>query len=413
MKEENINRLIEKCEEFFHKNRYAEISIRNQKRRWNRGIVNFMTERNLEIYSPSVGTEYLENRVCIEKIKDTTRMERVKDIRVLNDMLMLGTIRKTGKSVICHSLEGKIGKDMFAFLENLKGNRRASKTLSHHRRNLSYFLDFLYAQGKESSSEITESDITAYIDICRNKLSSLTTLKLLFNFWEQNGITSGHFAELFKEFRIKRKERIPSFYTTDEVIKMEQSINRNSPIGKRDYAMFLLASRLGLRASDIATLTFSELDWDSSLLKKKTQKTGAYIELPLLADVGNAIIDYLQNARPKSDSEKLFLLGRSPYSPLNAGVVSTQINNIIKKANVDIRNRHHGAHALRHSLASAMLESNVSIETISETLGHCNSETTMCYLKIDIESLRKCSLDVPAVPKSFYIQRGGAFYEKF
>lgn len=229
---------------------------------------------------------------------------------------------------------------------------------------------------------------------------------------EQIGIATGLFADFFISFKVKEKERIPSFYATDEVIKIEHSVNRNSPIGKRDYAMVLLASRLGLRSSDIATLTFSELDWANNILKKRMQKTGKFIELPLLAEVGNAIIDYLKNARPKSKSDMVFLLGRSPYSPLDAGVVSTQINNIIKRTGVDVKNRHHGAHALRHSLASAMLGMNTSIETISETLGHQSTEATMCYLKIDVESLKKCVLQVPLVPDSFYQQKGGAFYEK-
>lgn len=356
--------------------------------------------------------EYLENCVNLEKIKEGTRLERIRNIRVLNDMLSLGTIRKTSITPITHRLDGLIGHDMEKFVESFNGKRRSEKTVLHHRRNLCYFLEFLYARDKTSTAEITESDVITYTSACRNKVSAVTTLKLLFNFWRQTGIVAGFLADFFESFKVKEKERIPSFYSIDEVAKIEHFVNRNSPIGKRDYAMVLLASRLGLRSSDIATLTFSELDWENNMLKKRMQKTGKFIELPLLAEVGNAIIDYLKNARPKSKSDMVFLLGRSPYLPLDASVVSAQINNIIKRAGVDIKGRHHGAHALRHSLASAMLGMNTSIETISETLGHQSAETTMCYLKIDIESLKKCALQVPSVPDSFYRQRGGAFYEK-
>lgn len=412
MEEDYIYHLIARCEAFFRQNRYAEISISGYKGRWNRGIIKYMAERSLEKYLPQIGAEYLESCANLEKIKEGTRLEKVRDIRILNNMLALGTIRKTSIIPITHRLDGQIGNDMVKFLEDFKSKRRSEKTVLHHRRNLRYFLDFLYARDKASTAEITESDVIAYTSVCRNKVSAVTTLKLLFNFWEQTGIVAGYFADFFKLFKVKEKERIPSFYATDEVAKIEHSVNRNSPIGKRDYAMVLLASRLGLRSSDIATLTFSELDWENNMLKKRMQKTGKFIELPLLAEVGNAIIDYLKNARPKSKSDMVFLLGKSPYSPLDAGVVSTQINNIIKRAGVDVKDRHHGAHALRHSLASAMLGMNTSIETISETLGHQNTETTMCYLKIDIESLKKCALQVPSVPDSFYRQRGGAFYEK-
>lgn len=412
MEEYKIYHLIASCEAFFRQNRYAEISINGYKRRWNRGIIKYMAERSLEKYSPKIGAEYLENWVNLEEIKEGTRLERVRDIRILNDMLTLGTIRRTSIIPIIYRLDGQIGNDMIKFLEDFKSKRRSEKTVLHHRRNLSYFLEFLYAKNKTSTAEVTESDVISYTSVCRNKVSAVTTLKLLFNFWEQTGIVVESFIDFFTSFKIKEKERIPSFYTTDEVAKIEHSVNRNSPIGKRDYAMVLLASRLGLRSSDIATLTFSELDWANNMLKKRMQKTGKFIELPLLAEVGNAIIDYLKNARPKSKSDMVFILGRSPYSPLDAGVVSAQINNIIKRAGVDVKDRHHGAHALRHSLASAMLGMNTSIETISETLGHQSTETTMCYLKIDVESLKKCALQVPSIPDSFYLQRGGSFYEK-
>lgn len=412
MGEDSIYDLIAKCEAFFSQNHYAEISINGYKRRWNRGIIKYMVDRNLEIYSPKIGAEYLENCINFEKIKEGTRLERVRNIRVLNDMLSLGAIRKTSIIPITHRLDGLIGHDMVKFIENFNGKRRSEKTVLHHRRNLSYFLEFLYARDKTSTAEITESDVITYTSVCRNKVSAVTTLKLLFNFWRQTGIVAGFLADFFESFKVKEKERIPSFYSIDEVAKIEHFVNRNSPIGKRDYAMVLLASRLGLRSSDIATLTFSELDWENNMLKKRMQKTGKFIELPLLAEVGNAIIDYLKNARPKSKSDMVFLLGRSPYLPLDASVVSAQINNIIKRTGVDIKGRHHGAHALRHSLASAMLGMNTSIETISETLGHQSAETTMCYLKIDIKSLKKCALQVPSVPDSFYRQRGGAFYEK-
>ncbi len=412
MEENNIQNIVARCEAFFRANRYAEISISGYKRRWSHGIIKYMAERSLEKYLPQIGAEYLENCIDFEKIKEGSRLEKVRDIRVLNDMLALGVIRKTSNTPIVYCLDGQIGYDMIKFIDDFKGKRRAEKTVLHHRRNLCYFLEFLHARKITSTAEITESDVVTYISICRNKVSAVSTLKQLLNFWVQTGVVDEFFADLCKSFKIKAKERIPSFYATDEVAKIEHSVNRNSPIGKRDYAMVLLASRLGLRASDIATLTFLELDWENNMLKKRMQKTNKFIELPLLSEVGNAIIDYLKNARPSSKSNIIFLLGRSPYSPLDASVVSTQINNIIKKAGVDINGRHHGAHALRHSLASAMLGMNTSIETIAETLGHQSTNTTMCYLKIDVESLKKCALYVPPVLDSFYQQRGGAFYEK-
>ena len=174
--------------------------------------------------------------------------------------------------------------------------------------------------------------------------------------------------------------------------------------------MVLLASRLGLRASDIAGLQFSNIDWDRDTITLVMQKTGKAIELPLLADVGNAIIDYLQNGRPRSALQSVFLSGRAPYVAATKSMVSSAINAIICKSGIDVTAKHHGPHSLRHSLASAMLENGTMMPVISESLGHRSTETTLTYLKIDIMSLRKCALPVPSVPENFYMQRGGAFY---
>ena len=174
--------------------------------------------------------------------------------------------------------------------------------------------------------------------------------------------------------------------------------------------MVLLASRLGLRASDIAGLLFSDIDWDKDTITLVMHKTGKIIELPLLADVGNAIIDYLQHGRPKSKLQNIFISSRAPYVAATKAMVCSAINTIICKSGVDTTSKRHGTNSLRHSLASAMLEGGATIPVISESLGHRGTETTMTYLKIDIKSLQKCALPVPAVPEEFYMQKGGAFY---
>jgi integrase len=210
--------------------------------------------------------------------------------------------------------------------------------------------------------------------------------------------------------KLSKKERIPSFYTAAEVNIVENSVNRSSGVGKRNYAMLLLASRLGLRASDIANLQFSNIDWDNNVLTLVMHKTGKVIELPLLADVGNAIIDYLQHGRPQTVSQNVFLSCKAPYVPATKSMVCSAINNIICKSGIDVSAKHHGPHSLRHSLASVMLEKGTTLPVISESLGHRSTETTLTYLKIDIKSLIECAIPVPPVPDAFYKQRGGAFY---
>jgi integrase len=214
-----------------------------------------------------------------------------------------------------------------------------------------------------------------------------------------------------KSVKPHRKEALPSCYDPEDVIRVENAIDRRSNIGKRDYAMVLLASRLGLRSSDIRMLEFKDIDWDNSEIKIVQYKTKRHLTLPLLADVGDAIIDYVKNSRPTSRLKNIFLTCTHPYKPCGSATVSSIVKRYFVESGVDCKGRHTGAHALRHSLATAMLGNGTTLPVISGVLGHETSESTMYYLGVDVSSLLKCSLDVPPVDESFYMQKGGILYE--
>lgn len=413
MIEENINHLIEKSEVYLRENRYADFSISKHKSLWKRGIAKYMESRHLKIYSPSIGDECLCHLASLNKYTDGSMYEFRRSIRVLNDMLILGYIRRTSREPIKHDLEGAIGQAMALFITHQRHLRRADKTVGHHQRNLSYFLEYLTKTKKLASpSEITEGDIVAYLEGCENKSSARNSIRMLMGYWYANGIIQYDFKEFFQLFKVRHKERIPSFYSHNDVEIIEASVNKNYPVGKRDYAIILLASRLGLRASDISSLTFDEIDWENNLIRKRTAKTCTFIELPLLPEVGNAIIDYLKNGRPSSNEKKIFLMHKPPYLSLSTSAICSKINLLIRDSGVEITDRHHGVHSLRHSLASALLSEATPINTISEILGHRSIQSTMCYLSIDIDSLRECALEVPRISETFYNQKGGYFYER-
>lgn len=236
-------------------------------------------------------------------------------------------------------------------------------------------------------------------------------LRSFFKHLFENNIISTPYTSVFSTMKASEPEyKVLSFYSTDEVRAIEMSVSRLSVKGKRDYAMILLASRLGLRASDIISLTLSNIDWDNNLIQIIQQKTKKAIKLPLLPEIGEAIIDYIMNGRPNHSSNTLFLTLREPYRPLRQNQFSQIAGKYIVMSGVNIAGRHHGVHCLRHSVASALLKNEVPLPVISQTLGHSSSSTTMIYLNIDIDALMKCSLDVPMVSDDFYNQNGGALY---
>jgi integrase len=188
------------------------------------------------------------------------------------------------------------------------------------------------------------------------------------------------------------------------VEKLLASIDRGSPPGKRDYAIILIASRLGLRSGDICDLSFENLKWETNTLEIIQKKTEEPLVLPLLEDVGLAIIDYLKYARPEcSSTNAIFLRLIPPMGKLTKDALHSIVTNRMHAAGIKIQDgKKHGPHALRHSLASALLEANTPLPVISEVLGHTTTQSTSVYLKIDINQLRTCTLE----PPSFYWNQG-------
>lgn len=410
MEEVKILELTERCIKYFQKQCYTRNRITVYKSLWRNGIISYMSQKGIESYSPSVGAEFVSTCHFHGTIRPQER-EKIRSIQVLDDMLKLGYIRKRCFTPVFHALDGEVGAEMEKLITHLTNLRRSMVTIKDYRLYLSEFLMHLNERNVKHVSAITEKDILTFVSSHpTNKVNIVSALRVLFRFWREEHIVDDRFEELFDTYKTHKPERIPSYFTANEVMRIEQSVSRNSANGKRNYAMLLLASRLGLRASDIADLQFSDIDWDKNMITLTMQKTKKVIELPLLADVGNAIIDYLRHGRPKSDSQNVFLSGNAPYVAATKNMVCAAINEIILRSGVDTSGKHHGPHSLRHSLASAMLNGGSMMPVISESLGHRSTQTTLAYLKIDIRSLQKCALSVPEIADCFYMQRGGAFY---
>lgn len=411
MEEMKIQELIDRCIDYFQSNCYTEHRISRYKSLWKNGILHYMGTLDIGHYTPAIGAGFVETCHYQGTIRHQER-EKIRSVHVLDDMLTGGYIRKRSFTPVHHSLEGEIGCEMEKLVTHMFNLRRSKTTVSDYRLYLSEFLNHLTSSGVNRMNEIAERHIISFISSHpTSKVNIVSALRVLFRYWKEEGIYDGRFDMLFETYKVRRRERIPSFYTAEEVKTVENSVSRSSGIGKRNYAMLLLASRLGLRASDIAGLQFDNMDWDRNLIILKMRKTQKVIELPLLANVGNAIVDYLRHGRPKSALQSVFLSGRAPYIGATKSCVCAAINGIICRSGINTQGKHHGPHSLRHSLAGAMLNDGTTLPTISETLGHESSQTTMLYLKIDIPSLLKCALPVTSVPDTFYMQKGGAFYE--
>jgi len=362
-------------------------------------------------YERSVGEEFIRTKIAGSLVTPYER-DIIRSINVLSEFQEKGTINKSCRKLIKRDLPGPIGTLMDKFLLHLESLRRSSITISDHRLYLSRFLFYLETRHISVIEEVKEAHILSFVSTqTNNKIGIVSTIRFFFRFLFEERILQVDLSTVLQHYKWIKQKKLPSVYTAKEVLQIESSIHRENATGKRDYAIILLASRLGLRASDIAHLTFGNIGWENSTITLSQYKTGKVIELPLLANIGESIIDYLKYGRKKSDSGRVFLYARAPFSPLTGAAVSSAISRIIHASGVETIGRKHGAHAMRHSLASRFLENSESIPVISEALGHQSTTTTMSYLRIDVETLRKCALNVPPLAPSFYEQEGGAFYE--
>lgn len=408
--EREIKQLIQDCLQFFSDNCYTQNRIDKYRSLWKYGILRYMKGKSQSTYTPSLGQQYINECIPVENLRHDDR-EKIRSIQVLDDCLGLGYIRKRSVTPVTHPLYGEIGSQMQKLINHLQSLRRSSVTIKDYQLYLNGFLVYLNRVGIYTLKEITERHVLEFISTkTNNKVNVVSSLRVLFRYWFENHLIETDFELVLKNYKWVKQEKIPSFFTVDEVRSIETSINRSSGVGKRNYAMLLLASRLGLRASDIAHLQFSNIDWEKNEIRLTQNKTGNPIILPLLSDVGNAIIDYLKYGRFKSDSQHVFISSRAPYIPANKNIVCSAIQEVIKNSKVNTENRRHGPHSLRHSLACSLLKNEVPMPVISETLGHVTTATTMTYLRIDLTSLMKCALAVPPIEDDFYTQKGGAFY---
>jgi integrase len=198
----------------------------------------------------------------------------------------------------------------------------------------------------------------------------------------------------------RRGELAPHPWTAEDVRLVLDQIDRQSAIGKRDYAMVLLTARLGLRVGDLRRLQLGWFNWRGKTLALTQHKTGLPLTLPLPSDVGWAVIDYIRHGRPEAGCPQVFVKHRYPFTAFGSSTsAGCRLRYYAQRAGiVFLAGRSHGLHSLRGALAVAMLQTDTPPPVVAAVLGHAATNTTAAhYLRLDTEHLRRCALDVEDV----------------
>jgi site-specific recombinase XerD len=372
-----------------------------------RSLVKFMQENNFDEYSIDVGENFRSNAYSTFSRKYADGHGRLIDL--LNAYVTGGKIEFKKKG-IQRLFPGEFGNLAQQFIDTLNDKRIKPNTIDMYDYSLNMFSVKMDILGVTPANLTDEILLNFFSSVQNTKEVIVRTIKRFLKYLDGKELLTNKIY--FEQIRpsIFRKEIIPSYYSKAEISKLEDSINRNSRVGKRDYAMLLLASRLGLRSSDIRNLKFSDIQWDKNEVHIIQYKTRKCVVLPLLEDVGMAIIDYIKNARPTTSRKEIFLTLNPPYHPIGASTFSSMTKKYMYKAGIASVDKHKGPHTLRHSLATNLLSENTSLPVISSILGHSTTDSSKPYLSIDLTSLLACSHPVLPVKDSFYEQEGGIFY---
>ncbi len=411
MDRRSLSELRQSIVAVFDQKGYQKSSMRHYHYTWDK-LQLFMESHGYVEYSKDIGQLFfcwLLKKTNFKYRELTKRQKQLYGhILTLNSMLEFGTISKLDM----YYKEGVfLGKQWEPFLSFLDAEAKIKEpgSIKRYKSDLKVLYQYL-VDNKKSVSEINIPLIMSYIEWC-NKTERpycvdniISTTRVFVRYLCKNSLIDDTREEAWMSIlKLKRNTvKIPSVYTTEEVEKIIAIPDRSSPVGKRDYAMVLLAARYGLRVSDIISLQFKNIDWENNLIKICQAKTGRTVSLPLSEEVGCALIDYIKYGRPNTNLPYIFIKSFAPYKELSAGVLSLNIAKWIRIAGINPNNRRTGAHALRHSLATNLLNINETLPVISEILGHTTTQSTSTYLRVSYEQLRQCALDVPFVSSTFY-----------
>jgi integrase len=167
----------------------------------------------------------------------------------------------------------------------------------------------------------------------------------------------------------------------------------------RDYAILMLLARYGIRAGEVVALRLEDIDWRKEVIRIRHSKTNHLSYLPLLSEVGEAILKYLQKARPKVTFREIFIRCHAPYRPFKDGSSLYGLVQYWLAAAGVVPTGKRGPHAFRHARAVSMLRATVPVKEIGDLLGHRASDSTLVYLKLATEDLRSVAWEIPTAVK--------------
>lgn len=371
---------------------YKETSLANYQRIYAR-LYSFMSQNSIEVYTEKVGQAFLDSINVGESASNFYAVA----VRRINDFL-------NGEPYRCHHKGSAIDVPLVFyeavsdFLTECEKSGNKPVTIVQKKKSCVLFLQEIEQMGCTDLSCLDAQMISQALLIFENK-DHYAVCRQFLMFLSETGITDKDYSGIVPRYR--RRKVLPTTYTVEEITAVEASIDTDTPTGKRDLAITLLATRMGLRSGDIVKLRYSELDFESGFLHIVQEKTGNPLSLQMPEEVIDSLKSHMHCTDPVSDDDYVFHSMSAPYGRITTSIIRHITNNAFKDAGINITGKKHGPHTFRSSLASSMVNDGISYEMARRILGHSDPDVIKHYAKLDIENLRLCAIE-PPVPEGLF-----------
>ena len=347
-----------------------------------------------------VAVRDLDSKVIERFLRFRQRQQKIRrgDPITLNRLLSMlcqkGVVKP--EQVVESALE-KVINQFERYLSQERGLSQA--TLQNYLPVIDQFLSGRFHDNTPNVRSLCAADITGFVVSQARRLSPVraklivTALRSFFRYLWHRGAISKDLSCCVPTVPNWSLSTLPRFLPANDVERILDGCNRETSIGRRNYAILLLLARLGLRAGEVVGLNLDDIDWSTSQIMIRG-KGGTSAPLPMASEIGQALADYLRADRPRCCTRRVFIRYRAPFIGLgNSSTISALVMRALKHAGVE--SAHKGAHVLRHSLATSLLRQGGSLDEIGELLRHQSPNTTAIYAKVDVTALHTLALPWP------------------
>jgi site-specific recombinase XerD len=345
----------------------------------------------------AVDAELVQRFVAHRKRTARSMLGDAATLRQMADLLRLEHVTEPAARSSVLSERERVEEDFCRHL--LQDLGLAPSTPTCYLRHVSRFLQERFGDGSVRFDQLVCADITGFIRRHTRRYSHsraqqvVTALRAFLRYLRLRGLIDIDLTACVPKVAHWSLAKLPAFLHLDQVNRVLKLCDRRSTIGRRDYAMLLLLARLGLRVGEVAALTLDEINWHDGVFTLRG-KGGRWAQMPLPRDVGEALVDYLENGRPPCTDRHLFVRLKAPRRGFRgANQISVIASRALARAGINLPRA--AGHIFRHALATEMLRQGASLSQIGILLRHQRPDTTRIYAKVDLVALRDLAMPWP------------------